>query len=198
MKSLALWIVPAFALALVLGGCGTLEHRPEPASSGGASKTAPTDASAEPSPSKVRPADSEFGFNLHIFGVSYHPDREGARRNKLDNELNVGLGINYRFHDDNRGKAFIEAGVYKDSGNAWAKFAGVGYQFKLGERWSLGADLLVFDSPTYNNGRVFIAPIPRLVYNFGAVKLNAVYAPRYGEQNQFEVFALFITIPFGQ
>lgn len=197
MKYLAYWLFPAFAVVLALGGCGTLEHRSEPASSGGASKTVPADASAEPSP-KVRPADSEFGFNLHIFGISYHPDREGARRSKLDNELNVGLGINYRFHDDDRGRAFVEAGFYKDSGNAWAKFAGVGYQFKLGEHWSLGADLLVFDSPTYNNGRTFIAPIPRLVYSFGAVKLNAVYAPRYAGYNELEVFALFLTIPFGQ
>lgn len=189
--------LPTFALALALGGCSTLERRSEPASSGGASKTVPTDAGVEPSP-KVRPADSGFGFNLHIFGLSYHPDREGARRSKVDNELNVGLGLSYRFHDDDRGRAFVEAGVYKDSGRAWAKFAGVGYQFKLGDRWSLGADLLAFVSPTYNNGRVFIAPIPRLIYDFGAVKLNAVYAPRYGEQNQFEVFALFITIPIGQ
>lgn len=197
MRYLAHWLLLTFAIALALGGCGTLDRRSEPASSGGASKTAPADASVEPLP-KVRPADSGFGFNLHIFGLSYHPDREGARRSKLDNELNLGLGLSYKFHDDNRGKAFVEAGVYKDSGRAWAKFAGVGYQFKLGERWSLGADLLAFDSPTYNNGRTFIAPIPRLIYDFGAVKLNAVYAPRYENYNEFEVFALFLTIPFGQ
>lgn len=197
MKYLAYELLPVFALALLLGGCGTLDSRSEPASTGGTSKTAPADASVESSP-PVRPAASPSDFNLQIFGLSYHPDREGTRLSKLDNEFNPGLGLSHKLHDDKRGAAFVEAGVYKDSGYNWAKFGGLGYQFKLDERWSLGADLLVFDSPTYNNGRVFIAPIPRLVYDFGAVKLNMIYAPRYGEQNQFEVFALFLTLPLGQ
>lgn len=196
MKYLAYGLLPAFVLALVLGGCGTLDRRPEPASSGGASKTAPTDASVESSP-PVQPAASLSGFNLHIFGLSYHPDREGARRNKLDNEFNPGLGLGYKLHDDKRGAAFVEAGVYKDSGYNRATFAGVGYEFKLGERWSLGAYLLGFDSPTYNDGRFFIAPIPRLAYDFGGAKLNAVYAPRYREYNDLAVFALFLSIPLG-
>lgn len=187
IKYLARRLLPAFVLSLV-GGYSTFARASESVSSGGASQSAPK-PSVESSP--ARPAR----FDLHIFGLSYHPDRESARRRKLDNEFNAGLGLSYQFHDSKRGAAFVEAGVYKDSGYNQAAFAGGGYQFKLGEHWSGGAYLLGFDSPTYNDGRFFIAPIPRLAYDFGPATLNAVYAPRYREYNDLEVFALFLSVP---
>lgn len=203
------WL-PTFALALALGGCGTVERKPEPTLAGAVPRTAagagvdapsavrpaatPTAASVD-YPQGIRPANSRLQLNLHVFGFSYHTDRKGTRDSHLDNELNAGLGLNHEFHNNAQGVANVEAGFFKDSGRNWAKFAGLGYQFKFGERWRLGADLLAIHSPTYNHGRGFVAPIPRLTYDFGPVKLNAVYIPRFREINQFAVFGFYFTVP---
>jgi hypothetical protein len=135
---------------------------------------------------------------LHFYGFSYHTDRQGVRRNGLDNELNAGLGLNYEFHEDATSVAFVEAGFYRDSGRNLAKLAGVGYQFKLGQRWRLGGALVAVNSATYNRGRSFIAPLPVVTYDLGPVKLNAIYVPRYGEYNRFAVFGFYFSIPFGR
>jgi hypothetical protein len=37
-----------------------------------------------------------------------------------------------------------------------------------------------------------------LTYDLGAVKLNAIYVPRYGEYNKFAVFGFYFTVPLGQ
>jgi hypothetical protein len=113
----------------------------------------------------------------------------------LDNELNVGAGLNYTFHEDERGIGFVEAGLYGDSGNNLAKVAGIGYQYKLGKGWRLGGALLAVQSETYNNGNAFIAPIPLLTYDFGPVAVNAIYVPKYGDYNQFAVFGVYFSIP---
>lgn len=197
MRYLAYWLLPTFAVALALGGCGALERRPEPAFPGVVLRTASAGASVEPS-HEVRPADPRLNLDLLVFGFSYHPDREGVRRMHLDNELNVGLGLNYAFHEDARGVGFVEAGFYKDSGRNWAKLAGAGYQFKLGERWRLGGALVGVYSPTYNHGRFFIAPLPTATYDLGAVKLNAIYIPRAQKKNNFAVFGFYFSIPFGK
>lgn len=102
--------------------------------------------------------------------------------------------MGYTFHEDERGAGFVEAGFYRDSGSHVAKLAGAGYQFKLGERWRLGGALAGIDSPTYNHGRFFVAPLPMATYDLGAVKLNAIYVPRY-QQNRFAVFGLYFSIP---
>lgn len=203
-------LLPTLAVVLALYGCGALDRRPEPASPGTVLGTASAGASVESShevrpaaagasvkPShEVRPADRLSNLSLHVYGLSYHTDREGARRRNVDNELNPGLGLGYEFHNDDRGVAFFAAGFYEDSGRSLAKLAGPGYQFKLGNRWRLGAVLPVIQSRTYNNGRAFIVPIPLLTYDLGAVRLNAVYAPRYGQHNEFAVFGLYLSIPF--
>lgn len=44
----------------------------------------------------------------------------------------------------------------------------------LGDRYRLGAALLLVDSRTYNNGRMFLAPIPRLTDDLSRVKPNAI------------------------
>lgn len=179
-------------LALALCGCGSIDRRPESVSSGGVAST----ASADEEPShETRPSDRKLSLNLHIFGLSYHPDREGTHIRHLDNERNFGLGLGYKLHSDARGQTNVEAGFYKDSGSNWAKFAGVGYQFKFGDHWRLGADLLVIESQTYNYGRAFVAPIPRLTYDFGPAKINATFVPKVQAFNQFDVFFVYFTIP---
>jgi hypothetical protein len=129
--------------------------------------------------------------------VSYHPDREGVQHSHLGNELNLGFGLNYEFHNDARGVAFVEGGFYEDSGRNWAKIVGPGYQFKLGEDWRAGAALLLIQSRTYNRGRAFVAPIPLLTYDLGPVKLNAIYVPQVRPYNEFAVFGLYFSIPLG-
>jgi hypothetical protein len=92
----------------------------------------------------------------------------------------------------------VEAGFYRDSGSHLAKIAGVGYQYKLGKRWRLGGALVGVHSPTYNRGRFFIAPLPIATYDLGAVRLNAVYVPRYREYNPFAVLGLYFSLPLAR
>jgi hypothetical protein len=115
----------------------------------------------------------------------------------LDNELNLGLGLNYTVHEDERGIQFVEAGFYRDSGSRVAKIAGMGYQYKL-DRWRLGGALIGVQSQTYNHGSAFIAPLPILTYDLGRVQLNAIYVPRYGDYNQFAVFGFYFSVPLRQ
>lgn len=203
-------LLPTFVLALSLVGCGALERKPEPSLAGASEGSGPAGAGMEASPAArpvpsagpgsdsaqgLRPADSRLKLNLNIFGLSYHTDRKGTRDRHLDNEVNLGLGLDYEFHSDAMGAATLQTGFFKDSGRNWTKIAGAGYQFKLGERWRLGADLLAIHSPTYNNGRSFVAPVPRVTYDFGRVKVNLVYVPRYQDYNLFAVFGLYFSTP---
>lgn len=211
-KHVACRLSLAVAAVLSLGACGVLESKPERAFAHPPAADAAVAAGVEASPAKrsgaavvssgeagqgLRPPDSRFQLNLNVFGFSYHPDRAGARDRHLDNEVNLGLGLDYQFANDAVGVASLQAGFFKDSGRNWTKLAGVGYQFKFGERWRLGADLLAIQSPTYNNGRGFVAPIPRVTYDFGAVKANLVYVPRYGDHNRFAAFGLYFSTPLG-
>ena len=115
----------------------------------------------------------------------------------MSNEFNLGIGLNYAFHEDERGLGYVDAGVYQDSGSRLAKLVGAGYQFKVSERLRLGGVLMGVYSQTYNHGRFFIAPLPTATYDLGAVKLNAIYVPRFGEYNQFAVFGLYFSMPLG-
>jgi hypothetical protein len=189
-------------VALVLSACNTLDHQhTSSGTSNGDPQLDQPAANNSSSSEKEKPAhiaspeDNRLVINLHVFGLSYHPDRAGTRLKHLDNELNVGLGLGYKLYEDNLGVAVSETGFYKDSGRHWAKFAGVGYQFKITDRWKLGADLLAIQSPTYNFGDAFVAPIPRLTYDLSRVKINLIYVPRYKDVNYFAVYALYFTIP---
>jgi len=197
MRYVARRLLPSLALLFASFACGALEGRAEPEVPGVVPGTA--GASGEPSP-EIPPSDLRLKLNLHIFGLSYHLDRSGSRTSHLDNELNYGLGLNHQFYEDDRGIAVVEAGFFKDSGSNWAKFAGAGYQFKLGDRWRSGADLLAIHSETYNKGHPFIAPVPRLTYDIGkpgAVMLNVVYIPKIPDINLFAVLAFYVTIQLG-
>lgn len=159
-----------------------------------ADKAAPPETNAAQK-QQAPPVKKRLSINLHVFGLSYHPDRGGTRVNHLDNELNTGLGLGYKLRENERGEVNSEIGFFKDSGRAWAKFAGANYLFKEGNRWRWGADLLAIQSPTYNRGKAFVAPIPRLTYDFGPVKANLIYIPKYRQVNEFSVFGLYFTIP---
>ena len=200
-------VLPIIAVTLGLNGCNLVEHQSAPAVTSRASVALPPGvdvaAAYQPAPradiaakNEVQTTALKRNFNLNVYGISYHPDREGARRSQVDNEFNKGLGLGYEFHNNDQGVAFLEAGFYEDSRRNWAKFAGPAYQFKFGDRWRLGGALMVIQSQTYNNGRTFVAPIPLLTYDLGIVKLNALYAPRFRQKSDFSVFGFYVSIPF--
>lgn len=204
-------LLPTLALAVSMAACGALERKAEPtiiaagpAAAGASVRAAPevppqpvATASAEDYAQGIRHRDPRLRLNLHVFGLSYYTDREAARERNLDNELNPGLGLNYELRNNVQGVTSVETGIFKDSGRNWAKFAGLGYQFKLGENWRLGGDLLAVQSRTYNRGHGFIAAIPRLSYDFGPVKLNAVYFPEVSDVNEVAAFGFYFTVPMG-
>lgn len=120
------------------------------------------------------------------------------RRDGLDNQFNLGLGLNYTVHEDADGIGFAELGAYRDSGSNLAKVAGIGYQYKFFDSWRFGGALLAVQSKTYNHGDAFIAPLPILTWDLGAVKLNAIYVPKYREYNRFAVFGLYFSLPLAK
>ncbi len=140
-----------------------------------------------------------FGLDrieLNVYGLSYHPDRETVHRRNLNNQVNPGLALHVVIADDARGTTFAEAGAYRDSGRNWARFTGVGYQFKIGQSWRVGGQLALVDSKTYNRGAAFVGMIPLVTYDLGRIKLNAVYFPKVANYNQVDAFGFYFTIPF--
>jgi hypothetical protein len=134
-------------------------------------------------------------IDLNLYGLAYHPDRTGAYRRRLDNRVNPGLAVHYELANNPRRITFAEAGTYEDSGRNWAKFAALGYQFKLGESWRIGGALAVIGSHTYNHGRPFLSAAPLVTYDVGRIKLNAVYFPKVGHYNQVAAFGFYLGIP---
>ena len=116
----------------------------------------------------------------------------------VDNEFNPGLGLKYSVNHGERGVGFVETGFYRDSGSNTATLVGIGYQFKMGQRWRLGGALVALHSQTYNHGAPFIAPLPILSYDMGPLALNAIYVPAYKDYNEFAVFGFYFSVPLGR
>ncbi|MEO8157971.1 MAG: hypothetical protein ABI648_09260 [Betaproteobacteria bacterium] len=134
-------------------------------------------------------------IDINVYGLAYHPDREAVHRLNLDNQVNPGLGLHYALVDDLRGTTFAEVGTYRDSGRNQATFAELGYQFKLSERWRIGAALALVESRTYNGGTTFLGMIPLITYDLGPLKLNAVYFPKIGHYNEVAAYGFYLSIP---
>ena len=132
------------------------------------------------------------GWAFNVYGASYHVDRAAARERQFE-EFNPGLALRYEWPN----RAFAEAGAYRDSGGATARFATLGYQWRRGSLRA-GGGLAVLSSPTYNDGRTFAAPLPVLSYDFGPVMLNAVYFPRVTRYSALETFGFYLTVPLGR
>ncbi len=174
-----------------------------------ATATAHAQAKDDATPSETTPVSSEqsrwsdFSFDVdkldvNVYGLAYHPDREKVKRENLDNEFNPGLGLHYRLRDTKRGTTFTEVGAYYDSGENWAKFLALGYQFKVGENWKIGGAVAAVHSKTYNHGVVFVGMFPLVTYDFGPVKVNAVYFPKVANYNEVAAFGLYVSVPLGQ
>ena len=133
----------------------------------------------------------EFGINL--YGLSYHMDRERARQVGLDKTFNPGVGVRYLIGENQHFRWFADAGIYRDSGDATAKLAGAAVQWKVTGSLGIGAALVAFDSPSYNRGRAFVAPLPVVSYELRAATLNLFYSPKLRELNEVDTFGLWIT-----
>lgn len=134
---------------------------------------------------------AEFGVN--VYGLSYHLDRARAHELRLDNELNRGIGVRYRVRHSERLDWIFDAGSYYDSGRNTAVVAGAGALWKSWERLRFGAALVVFDTPSLNRGRTFLAPLPLATYDLGSATFNFVYLPKFRELNPVPAFGFWIT-----
>jgi hypothetical protein len=135
------------------------------------------------------------GWGINIYGLSYHFERDVARRIDADNEFNPGVGVRKDLWKSTSGnqRMHAEAGIYYDSGERWAKTADLTYQYRLfGGLWA-GAGLYFFYTPTYNRGDPVLVPLPVVSYDFGRVELNLGYAPRWGELNRINTLGAFLT-----
>lgn len=140
------------------------------------------------------PAFAQAGeFGVNVYGLSYHLDRARAHELRLDNELNTGIGVRYRVRHSEGLDWIFDAGSYYDSGRNTAVVAGAGALWKSSERLRFGAALVVFDTPSLNRGRTFLAPLPLATYELGSATLNFVYLPKFRELNPVPALGFWIT-----
>jgi hypothetical protein len=140
------------------------------------------------------PAAAEAGeLGISIYGLSYHFDRDRARALGVDNGFNPGLGVRYRFARWERWTFAVEAAAYYDSGRNTAVVAGAAALWHVGHGFHAGAALAVFDSPTYNRGRAFVAPLPLVAYDWGPLTLNATFLPKVERYNDVATLGLWVT-----
>jgi hypothetical protein len=133
----------------------------------------------------------ELGINL--YGLSYHIERDRAKELGLDNEVNPGLGLRYRFARPDF-DWFLDGGALRDSKRNTAVYAGGGAFWRPSERLRLGGALAFFHSETYNEGDPFIAPIPLAAYEWRALSLNLAYFPRIVGINDVNTLLFWLTV----
>jgi hypothetical protein len=131
---------------------------------------------------------------IHVFGLSYHFQKDTAQELGVDNSVNPGLGARYRFAEYERWAFSAEGGVFKDSGRNTAGFIGASALWHAGYGFHLGGALVVMGSSTYNEGKPFLAPLPLVTYDFGSVTLNATYFPKISGTNEVAALGFFITL----
>lgn len=136
--------------------------------------------------------DSELGIN--VYGLSYHFDQALAKKMGTNNQVNPGLGLRYRFARIERWSLAVDAGAYHDSGRNTARLLAGSATWRFDSGWRLGAGLALLNSPTYNRGRPFVAPLPVVSYSVGAVTLNATYFPKISPYNSIPTLGMWLTI----
>ena len=139
------------------------------------------------------PACAQADFGVNLYGFSYHLERDKARALGINNQVNPGLGLRYRIHQSPEFDWVFDAGFYRDSGRHTAKIAGAGLLWHATDHLRLGAALTIFNSPTYNSGKTFVAPLPIIAYEFKSVTLNLAYSPRIRGLNDVNMFGVWAT-----
>ena len=139
-------------------------------------------------------ARAEWG--IHIYGASYHFEREKAEELGLTNEINPGLGVRFRKPWREDLDLFTDAGFYRDSARNTAVFIGSGGLWHATEGLRLGLALVLMQSETYNSGDPFIAPAPLVAYEWDRVGVSMVYFPKFRDVNQTNQVGFWLTIRF--
>ena len=142
------------------------------------------------SPGAVRAGE----LGLNVYGLSYHFNRDQARALGVDNEVNPGLGVRWKFAATGRWQFFADAGVFHDSGRNTAALGGVGALWHVAGGFQVGAALAVMNSSTYNSGRTFVAPLPLLAWDLGPVTLNATFFPKVERFNDVATIGFWVTL----
>lgn len=138
-------------------------------------------------------AHAELGIN--VYGLSYHFDRDKAKRLGTDNELNPGLGLRWKRPLDPSWDFFVDAGAYHDSGKNTALLAGAGVLWRATESLRLGGALAAIHSDTYNRGKAFVAPLPVVAFDLNKrVTLNMVYLPKVRDFNEINTLGFWATV----
>ena len=135
--------------------------------------------------------------SLNIYGLSYHWEREEAKRIGTDHEFNPGLGLRYALKPaDLCATPFVEAAAYRDSGAATAVYVALGCRgFRLGDKLRLGGALAAFHSDTYNGGDPFIAPVPLLTWQVNDITLNFTHFPKVKGFNDINTTGFYFSLP---
>ena len=139
------------------------------------------------------PAAAQAELGVNVYGFSYHVERERARELGVDNELNPGLGLRYRWKHGERLDWILDAGAYRDSGRNRALFAAAGGTWQVAGGLRVGGALAAFHSDTYNDGKAFLAPVPIASYDWPRVTLNAVYLPKFSSLNEINTIGVWVT-----
>jgi len=134
----------------------------------------------------------EFGIN--VYGLSYHFDRDRARALGVDNEVNPGLGVRWKFAEAGRWQFFADAGVFSDSGRNTAALAGAGALWHVAGGFRVGAALAVMHSDTYNDGRTFVAPLPLVAWDLRPATINLTFFPKIERYNDVATVGLWVTL----
>lgn len=141
-----------------------------------------------------RGAGAQSRFGVHVFGVSYHyasrtyQDASGAEHRY--EQVNLGLGAEYRVRQSRRVLVTLDGGVYRDSKDRGNLFAGPALRLRAGSHLLLGGGLVAMTSATYGTP---VAPLPLLSVRWPHLTANATWIPALSRRESGAV-GLFSTI----
>ncbi len=133
----------------------------------------------------------EWGINIH--GLSYHPDKTDSEGNKLHG-FNPGIGLNYAFRDSGHWVLLTEGGIFSNSSQKAAEYVSLSARLKLYRGLSIGPELGVIHSSSYNMGDPILAPLPVVSFRYHRLAVSAIYFPRYKNVNRNASISAFATI----
>lgn len=139
-------------------------------------------------------ASADIGINIH--GLSIHSDRYDYSTGKKLENFNYGAGINWLFYNHERNSLSAEAGIFRNSKDDAAEYAGVSYRFRIISGFALGAGLTAFNSSAVNDGKFAVVPLPLLTFRHSAIAFNVLYAPRLRNVSRTALYTLYFTYYF--
>jgi hypothetical protein len=124
---------------------------------------------------------------LVLNGVSKHFNVDSKYDNSPLNERNWGLGLEYQFatKSDDRLHWMVNLGQFHDSFSTNAFYAGGAGLYDLYRKNNLyvqtGIQLAFFNSPSYNGGTPFVAPLPIISLGTDEIAANITVIPRLNQ-----------------